>query len=153
MAKLAADERSSLTGLLKALSNDSPVPDRLRALGDLGFSTRELASAIGETTPEAIKGWERGSRPRGRRAQALDHVRLAARILLETVPPEGVHVWFTSKPGPRSTTPLELIATEPARVLSAAEAHNAGLEEEEQALLTLDGDEAQILGRIGAKRF
>jgi hypothetical protein len=105
------------------LDSTSTVPERIAGLQCCGFTRGEIATAVGVSSDEAVRLWQRGERQlRGRTYSLLDALRYTVRCLVQAgLAPDRARAWF----GGRHTmldhqTPLVHLAQDPDRVLAAA---------------------------------
>lgn len=109
--------------LATRLAPTSPTPTRIEVFLKLGLEVEELAAAL-DITPNTVRNWLNGdATPRRAAVRVIDDIRQTLLVLSE-VGIEGVDAaqWLRSRQGGalENDRPLEVIRTDPVRVLAAA---------------------------------
>lgn len=115
--------RVSRTELLRLLGPTATTAERVNGLLGLGLHPADIGTALGGTTASTLRNWIAGdTEPRADAAISLDDLRATARALLEAgLEPQRVVSWLISRdPRFEGQRPIDILATTPTRVLSAA---------------------------------
>lgn len=116
------------------LGATAPTPSRVEALLDLGLEAEELADAL-DVTPTTVRNWARGSAsPRRVAVRAVDDLRRAVVILADAgITGSTAGQWLRSRQGGilEDERPLDIVRTDPVRVIAAATEY--GIEQQEVA--------------------
>lgn len=131
---------------LEGLSDTAAHQARIVALLALGLTVDELADAF-EVAVSTVRNWQDGKGdPRAKAKRLVDDLRLAA-VILSEAGLEGPEVgqWLRSRnrDALENQRPLELIASDPLRVLAACEAFllRKTLERDDESRIALVPDE------------